>query len=131
MADTKVLRRRIEEQIRLLQEKLRAIELVEEMSREIGRNEDKPSISVSTDSTMRDMSVAEACKNLLFESGKAWTVTSVWDEVKKRGKHGATREAVSVALRRLAAADVISAQKASNGKVKYMARSQIAKAHLE
>ena len=127
MADTKALRHRIEEQIRALQEKLRAVELVEQVAAELGIDGGRPSralVEASTDTTFADHSIAEACKLIVLESYKAWTATDVLEEIRGRGKSGATREAVSVALRRLAGSGVLEARKSRNRKMGYTYRSK-------
>ncbi len=120
MADTKALRRRIEEQIRALQEKIRAVELVEQVAAELGIDGERPSralVDPSEDATFTDHSIAEACKLIVLESDKAWTAIDVLKEIRGRGKSGATREAVSVALRRLAGSGLLEARKSRNRKV--------------
>ncbi len=119
MADTKAIRRRIEEQIRALQDKLRAVELVEQAAAELGVDGERPSKALmkpSTDGTFADHSIAEACKHIVIESDKTWTAINVLEEIKRRGKPGATREAVSVALRRLAGSGVLEARRSRNRK---------------
>lgn len=128
MADTKALRRRIEEQIRALQDKLRAVELVEQAAAELGIDGERPSKALmepSTDATFADYSIAEACKRIVVESDKAWTAIHVLEEIRRRGKPGATREAVSVALRRLARSGVLEARRSRNRKIGQTYRPKI------
>lgn len=130
MADTKTLRLRIEEQIRTLQEKLRAIDRVEQMAAELGIDRERPSKASETsptDATFADHSIAEACKLIVFESARDRTAADVLEEVRRRGKAQATREAVSVALRRLARDGLLEARKRPNRKVGIIYRSQIVK----
>ncbi len=126
MADTKALRHRIEEQIKSLQEKLHAIDLVEQMSKELGVDGEKlkqPSggwVPIS----FANRSVAEACKLLVAESeDKTWTVAEVLKVVQSRGIPAATRQAVAVALRRLEKSGSIAFRKLSGRRVGYTAKT--------
>ncbi len=124
MADTKALRRLLEEEIRRLQEDLQAIERVEQVSQRLDLHRESPSGSHQEGTHGDDLanrSVINACKIVITESHKPWAVASVFKEVTRRGKPGVTRAAVSVALRRLASSGLIKAQKSEDGRMKYMA----------
>lgn len=98
MADLRVLRRKIETQIRQLEEQLRALELVERAARELdGKGRGRRSRGV------RSGTVIEACQNVALESPmKEWTTQTMLEAVRARGVTDANRENVSTSMRRLA-----------------------------
>lgn len=102
MADTKVLRQRLDEQLRQIQEKLRAIDIVEAMSSELGINgavapRSLPSLMPSSGRTIK-----ETCKAIaLADHTKRWNVSSMTPEVQRAGRTDANKANVTTALRRL------------------------------
>lgn len=134
MENIQALKRRVKDRIKALQEFLEMLDLVEHKAAELAIAENIVEGSVSllatghiseTGQTFADYTAAEAAKRVVLESNKAWTAGQVFEEVKQRGKTGVTREAVAVALRRLAKAGVLDARKSRNRKLGRIYRGKV------
>jgi len=114
MADTQVLRQKLEAQLRDIQEKLRAVALVEAMSAEISGNGAMPPRRTMTQ-TASGKTIKETVRLIaLANPTQEWTALTMTPEVERQGRKDATRANVTTALRRLAKAgalDLISKSK--------------------
>ena len=128
MADTKVLRQRLEEQLRQIQEKLRAIDIVEAMSSELGVNGSEPAKVVVRLAPVSSRSIVETCKAIaVADPVKHWNVATMTPEVQRAGRTDASRANVTTSLRRLAEQGVLEVL-SRNKKVGYAYRARTAKA---
>lgn len=120
MVDTKALRDRIEAEISRLQEKLRAIEQVEQLSKQFefnGETTQSPLPGLTKDRNFQNYTVIKACRKLIMsEPERPWTVVWVLQEIRSRGLPGATRQAVAVAMRRLVKKGVLEVKRVSRVK---------------
>lgn len=95
MANLRALRKKWEADIAALQEKLRALDVVEQGQRDVGRTRTRSQVS-------RPGTVTDACREaVLGDSTKEWTAADVLKVVQADGAPGATKANVSTALRRL------------------------------
>ena len=96
MADTKVLRDRLDEQLREIREKLRAIEIVEAMSTELGVNGAVAPRSPSAEVRASGRSIMEMCKVIaLADHTKQWNVSTMTPEVQRAGRVDASKPNVT------------------------------------
>src|SRR5687768_4730826 len=104
MADLRIMRRKLEEQIHQLQERLRALELVEQTARELN-GQDPSSRHVRAH---RNGTIMDACRQIIQESSKTeWRAAEMLEEVERRGLSEANRENISTTMRRLAQTGVL------------------------
>lgn len=107
VADTRVLRQKLQDQLQQIQEKLRALDIVDAMSAELGVNGTQgalpPSLLLPSGKTIQ-----KTCRELaLKDPTKHWTVATMTPEVQRNGRPDANRANVTTALRRLARKGVL------------------------
>lgn len=113
MADTRILRQRLDEQLKQLQEKIRAIDLVEAMSAELGIGGNGSEAGARLDRfatapSSATKTISNTVKAIaLGDPARQWTVATMTPEAQRSGRPDATRTNVTTALRRLGEAGVL------------------------